>query len=173
MWWRRATVVLSLLAAAAAGGAAILPDAFWPAVTADESSAGGRTIVLGFDGMDPKLTEAWMGDGTLPNFARLRQEGHYQELPTTNPAQSPVAWSSFATGLNPGAHGIFDFLSRNPETYGPDYSIATFRPPEHVLKAFGFQLPLDQGSIANRRVGTPFWISAEREGRPPRCCACR
>jgi predicted AlkP superfamily phosphohydrolase/phosphomutase len=129
------------------------------------AEAGGRTIVLGFDGLDPKLTEAWMGDGTLPNFARLRQEGHYQKLPTTNPAQSPVAWSSFATGLNPGAHGIFDFLSRNPQTYGPDYSIAAVRPPEHVLKAFGFQLPLDQGSIVNRRVGTPFWISAEREGR--------
>ena len=128
--------------------------------------APGRTIVLGFDGMDPKLTESWMAEGALPNFARLRQQGHYQPLPTTNPAQSPVAWSSFATGLNPGAHGIFDFLSRNPQTDGPDYSIASVKPPEHVLRAFGYQLPLDQGSITNRRVGTPFWISAEREGQP-------
>ena len=126
----------------------------------------GRTIVLGFDGMDPKLTEAWMADGTMPNFAKLREQGSYQVLPTTNPAQSPVAWSSFATGLNPGAHGIFDFLSRNPQTYGPDYSIASVKAPEMVLKFFGYQLPLDSGSITNKRVGTPFWTSAEREGQP-------
>ena len=132
-------------------------------VGADE--APGRTIVVGFDGMDPGLTEAWMAEGSLPNFAKLRQQGHYQPLPTTNPAQSPVAWSSFATGLNPGAHGIFDFLSRNPQTYGPDYSIASVTPARQ-LQLFGLQLPLDSGSIANRRVGTPFWVSAEREGQP-------
>lgn len=128
--------------------------------------AAGRTIVLGFDGMDPGLAEAWMAEGRLPSFAKLREQGHYQPLPTTNPAQSPVAWSSFATGLDPGAHGIFDFLSRDPATYGPDYSIATVEPPRHVLKAFGYQLPLDTGSVRNRRVGTPFWTSAEREGHP-------
>ena len=131
-----------------------------------ETGHVGRTIVLGFDGMDPKLTEAWMADGTMPNFAKLREQGSYQVLPTTNPAQSPVAWSSFATGLNPGAHGIFDFLSRNPQTYGPDYSIASVKAPEMVLKFFGYQLPLDSGSITNKRVGTPFWTSAEREGQP-------
>jgi predicted AlkP superfamily phosphohydrolase/phosphomutase len=166
MWWRRATIVLSLLAAAAAGGAAILPDAFWPAVTADESSAGlGRTIVLGFDGMDPELTEQWMADGTLPNFARLAENGHYQPLPTTNPAQSPVAWSTFATGLNPGEHGIFDFLRLNHRSYAPEYSISYVEQPETVLRAFGYQLPLDEGQTRSRRVGTPFWLAAEREGR--------
>ena len=115
--------------------------------------------------MDPKLTEAWMAEGFLPNFAKLRDQGHYQPLPTTNPAQSPVAWSSFATGLNPGAHGIFDFLSRDPQTYGPDYSIASVTPAKQ-FQMFGLQIPLDSGSITNRRVGTPFWVSAERDGHP-------
>ena len=150
--------------AALAGLVAVLVVPSGPSVVgADE--APGRTIVVGFDGMDPGLTEAWMAEGFLPNFAKLRQQGHYQPLPTTNPAQSPVAWSSFATGLNPGAHGIFDFLSRNPQTYGPDYSIASVTPARQ-LQMFGLQLPLDSGSIANRRVGTPFWVSAEREGQP-------
>ncbi len=124
----------------------------------------GHTIVLGFDGMDPELTEGWMADGTLPNFARLAREGHFQSLATTNPAQSPVAWASFATGLNPGEHGIFDFLRRNTETYAPEYGIAYVEEPEIVIRALGYQIPLDQGATRSRRVGTPFWFSAEREG---------
>ena len=102
----------------------------------------GRTIVIGFDGMDPGLTEAWMNEGFLPNFAKLRQQGHYQPMATTNPAQSPVAWASFATGLNPGAHGIFDFLSRNAQTYGPDYSIASVTPAKQ-LQMFGLQITVN------------------------------
>jgi predicted AlkP superfamily phosphohydrolase/phosphomutase len=133
------------------------------AAAAESAPEGGRTIVLGFDGMDPELTEQWMAEGVLPNFAELARDGHYQVLPTTNPAQSPVAWSSFATGLNPGEHGIFDFLRRDVETYAPEYSISSVEQPD-MLRAFGYQLPLDEGAVRNRRVGTPFWISAEREG---------
>jgi hypothetical protein len=151
------------LAAAALSAAFLVVPTVQQALGANDQP--GRTIVVGFDGMDPGLTEAWMAEGFLPNFAKLKQRGHYQPLPTTNPAQSPVAWSSFATGLNPGAHGIFDFLSRNPQTYGPDYSIASVTPARQ-LQAFGLQIPLDSGSIVNRRVGTPFWVSAEREGQP-------
>jgi predicted AlkP superfamily phosphohydrolase/phosphomutase len=162
----RAPIVLGLLALVAAGGAGIVGGAVWPVATADDGAAGlGRTIVLGFDGMDPELTEQWMADGTLPNFARLAAQGHYQPLPTTNPAQSPVAWSSFATGLNPGEHGIFDFLRLNHRSYAPEYSISYVEQPETVLRAFGYQLPLDAGQTRSRRVGTPFWIAAEREGR--------
>jgi predicted AlkP superfamily phosphohydrolase/phosphomutase len=132
----------------------------------DERAEGGRTILIGFDGMDPELTEAWMADGTLPNFARLAREGHYQKLGTTNPAQSPVAWASFATGLDPGQHGIFDFLHRNPDTYAPEYSISFVEPPDDVIEAFGYRLPLEDAVTRSRRVGTPFWFSAEREGHP-------
>ena len=162
----RAPIALGVLAIAAAGGAIIGHEMLAPAATAQDSPAGvGRTIVLGFDGMDPELTEQWMADGTLPNFARLAEQGHFQSLPTTNPAQSPVAWSSFATGLNPGAHGIFDFLMLNSRTYAPEYSISHVEQPEIVLRAFGYQLPLDEGETRSRRAGTPFWIAAEREGR--------
>jgi len=125
----------------------------------------GRTVVLGFDGMDPKLTERWMAEGLLPHFAKLREDGHYQLLATTNPAQSPVAWATFATGLNPGAHGIFDFVHRDAETYGPLYSITKVEPPEHVVSAFGWRFPFSDGSTRTQRSGTAFWTTAEREGR--------
>jgi predicted AlkP superfamily phosphohydrolase/phosphomutase len=152
--------------AVAAGGGRSLHDASAPAAAADEGAAAqGRTIVLGFDGMDPELTEQWMADGTLPNFAQLAEDGHYQSLPTTNPAQSPVAWSTFATGLNPGGHGIFDFLRLDSRSYTPEYSISYVEQPENVLRAFGYQLPLDEAQTRSRRVGTPFWTAAEREGR--------
>jgi len=127
-------------------------------------SAHARVIVLGFDGMDPNLAERWMADGTLPHFARLAKAGHYQRLATTNPPQSPVAWSSFATGANPGAHGIFDFLRRDVSDYQPEFSIAQTTPPQHVLHLFGWTLPLDAGGLRNLRDGTPFWLAAEHKG---------
>jgi predicted AlkP superfamily phosphohydrolase/phosphomutase len=143
---------------------AIPPGAADP-ISADAPVSRGRTIVLGFDGMDPRLTERWMADGTLPNFARLRDRGHYQPLATTNPAQSPVAWATFATGLDPGSHGIFDFLHRDAGTYGPEYSITTVEPPKSVIGAFGWRLPLDSGATRTKRSGTAFWTTAERHGR--------
>jgi hypothetical protein len=76
-----------------------------------------RVIILGFDGIDPKLAENWMAAGKLPNLASLARTGSYCQLATTNPAESPVAWSSFSTGLNPGKTGIMDFLLRVPGTY--------------------------------------------------------
>jgi predicted AlkP superfamily phosphohydrolase/phosphomutase len=126
--------------------------------------ARSRLIVLGFDGMDPNLAEKWMADGSLPHFAQLARSGHYQRLATTNPPQSPVAWASFATGANPGAHGIFDFLRRDKSDYAPEFSIADSTPPQHVLHMFGWEIPLDSGSLRNLRDGMPFWSTAERDG---------
>ena len=57
--------------------------------------------------MDPQLAAQWMAAGDLPNFSALAEQGHFSPLGTTIPAQSPVAWSSFATGLNPGEHCIY------------------------------------------------------------------
>ena len=154
-----ATLLLALLALTAS----------FPAGASTSNSTNElrkRTIVLGFDGMDPRLTEHWMSDGTLPNFARLRDRGHYQALATTNPAQSPVAWATFATGLNPGAHGIFDFLHRDASTYRPKYSITATEPPASTIRAFGWQLPLESGTTRTQRSGTAFWTTAERHGHP-------
>lgn len=122
-----------------------------------------RVVVLGFDGLDPVLARQWMDAGKLPHFSRLAEEGYFQELATSNPPQSPVAWSSFATGKGPGEHGIFDFLRRNPETYTPDFSISENIPPNRFIRLFGLQVPLGSGEVINRRSGEAFWVKAERD----------
>lgn len=123
-----------------------------------------RLIILGFDGMDPKLASQWMADGSLPNFSKLAANGDFRPLGTSNPPQSPVAWSGFATGHEPGEHGIYDFLRRDPENYQPAFSISRNEPPENVLELFGMSLPLDSGAIINRRLGDPFWSQIEADG---------
>ena len=129
-----------------------------------EPTVGPRLIVLGFDGMDPVFAGKWMDDGSLPNFRKLAAMGGFSSLPTSNPPQSPVAWSDFATGTGPGEHGIYDFLRRDPETYLPDFSISRVIPPEDFLSLFGMELPLDDSEIINRRIGTPFWSAVEQSG---------
>ena len=83
-----------------------------------------KLIFIGFDGLDPRLTERWMAEGKLPHLARLRETGGYGRLRTTYPALSPVAWSTFATGVNPAKHNIFDFLNRSIKSYVPELSMA-------------------------------------------------
>ena len=83
-----------------------------------------KLIILGFDGADARLTEQWMNEGKLPNLAKLRQQGTFSPLRPTIPSQTPVSWSTFSTGLNPGRHGVFDFLKRNPKDYRPAFAAA-------------------------------------------------
>src|SRR6185295_19104204 len=81
-----------------------------------------KVIVLGFDGVDARYTEKWMNEGKLPNMARLRAQGTFRPLRPTIPAQTPVSWSTFSTGIDPGRTGIFDFLRRDPKTYLPVFA---------------------------------------------------
>ncbi len=116
-----------------------------------------KTIFLGLDGLDPKLTEQWMAEGKLPNLARLREQGSYSRLRTTFPALSPVAWSTFATGVNPARHNIFDFLNRNLRTYAPELSSARVLPPLRSLRIGKWTLPISRASVEMRRKSEPFW----------------
>ena len=90
-------------------------------------------IVIGLDGLEPGIVEAMLGRGELPNLAKIQAAGSYSRLKTTYPAQTPVAWSSFVTGTNPGGHGIFDFICRDPETYLPDVALTRFERPKSML----------------------------------------
>src|SRR5690606_13053980 len=76
-----------------------------------------RVVVLGLDGLDHKLTTRLLNEGKLPHLARLRDRGSFRPLGSTLPPISPVAWSSFQTGVNPGKHNIFDFLTPDERTY--------------------------------------------------------
>lgn len=82
-----------------------------------------KTIVIGFDGADARLTEQWMAEGKLPNLSKLKAEGTFSPLQPTIPSQTPVSWSTFATGLDPGRHGIIDFLKRDPTNYRPKLAL--------------------------------------------------
>ena len=94
-----------------------------------------RILVLGIDGMDPRLAEHYMQEGDLPNLAALRQQGSYARLSTSNPPQSPVAWCDIGTGTDSGTHGIFDFIQRNQKNYLPELSI--LKPGRKNCSAFG------------------------------------
>ena len=75
-----------------------------------ENAPYQKVILIGIDGTDPKVIDQLMEAGDLPNFLKLKQIGSYHRLRTSNPAESPVAWTSIATGMNPGTHNIFDFI---------------------------------------------------------------
>lgn len=135
-----------------------------------------RVIVLGFDGMDPRLAERMMDAGELPNLAALRAGGGYSRLGTSIPPQSPVAWATFITGANPGVHGIFDFIHRRPESPGDAYySAAETVPSDEGWEVGDHKLPLafwpfnhQPTQTLLRREGTPFWEHLDAAGVPVR-----
>jgi predicted AlkP superfamily phosphohydrolase/phosphomutase len=116
-----------------------------------------RVIVLGLDGQDPELTEQFMRDGLLPNFSRLMKAGSYRRLRTTLPAESPVAWSSFQTGCNPGKHRVFDFLVPNRHSYLPELCSARIEPPSRHLRLGRYRIPLGKPQIRFERKSQSFW----------------
>lgn len=128
-----------------------------------------RVLVLGFDGLDPNLLDRFMAEGVLPNFARLAREGSYRRLATTIPPQSPVAWSTFITGLDPGGHGIFDFVHRDPAPPGggavePFLSTSRVAEDEFRVPLGRYALPLRAGKVELLRHGKAFWNTLEAHG---------
>lgn len=128
------------------------------------AASGARVIVLGFDGLDYELTRSLVEAGKLPNFARLAKSGRFSPLQTTTPPQSPVAWSSFTTGLDPAAHGIFDFVHRDPATLAPYLSTTQTEPPSWMVRLGPWQFPLKSGRVTPLRDGEPFWARLDAHG---------
>ena len=121
-----------------------------------------RVFVIGFDGMDPTLTSKFIAEGKLPNLQKLASSGTYRTLGTTQPSESPVAWASFATGVNPGKHNIFDFLVRDFETYMPD--LAMVDKTTNPLKLLWGTIPIARPKPLSTRGGTSFWVTAGLDG---------
>ena len=119
-----------------------------------------KLVVLGFDGMDPDLVQRLAGEGKLPNFTRLIAQGGLYPLGTTHSAESPTAWASFATGVNPGKHNVYDFLVRDTTTYLPDLGIVRREPAKFL---FGY-VPIARPKVHSLRGGTSFWVTAGRAG---------
>ncbi len=126
-----------------------------------KAASGKRVVVLGFDGMDFDLANKYMDEGKLPNLARLRDEYHLYPLRSTTPPESPVAWSAFITGTNPGKTGMFDFLRRNPETYFPELNMTDITKPAQFLYE---TVPIGAPVLRNARQGYAFWDYAGEAG---------
>ena len=116
-----------------------------------------RFVVLGLDGMEPTLAEKFMAEGKMPNLSRLAEKGTFKRLGTTLPPLSPVAWSTFLTGCNPGKHNIFDFLTRDKRSYMPLLSSVQIGSPSRVLKIGRHRIPLGKPRVRLLRRGKPFW----------------
>ncbi len=136
------------------------------AMSACIARADTSVVVIGIDGMDPGLLAKFIADGRMPNFARLAAEGSFDSLETSIPPQSPVAWSNFITGMDPGGHGIFDFLHRDPATYAPVFSAAEVVEPGRTLSIGDWVLPLSRGGTVLLREGEAFWQILDRHDVP-------
>jgi predicted AlkP superfamily phosphohydrolase/phosphomutase len=121
-----------------------------------------KAIVIGLDGLEPKVVEAMQALGELPNLRKLQEQGGYSRIRTTYPAQTPVAWSTFTTGTNPGGHGIYDFLNRDLKTCLPVLSLTRYEQKN------AFVLP----KVVNMRRGTPFWNLLSSAGIPSTIIRC-
>lgn len=127
-----------------------------------------RVLVIGFDGMDYNLLRHYLQDKSfrdhLPNFSALRDSGSFLPLLSSEPPISPVAWSTFATGVNPGKHNIFDFLATDRATYMPKLACSEILPGGKCLRFGKLQIPLPGGGIEAKRKSLSFWKTAAGHG---------
>jgi len=133
-----------------------------------------RVIVIGIDGMDPRLSEKMMDAGKLPNFDKLRKKGGYSVLGTSIPPQSPVAWANFINGAGPGSHGIFDFIHRHPEEQCiPFFAMAETLSGQGYWEIGDYKMQLDfwpfnhkPAATILKRQGIPFWHYLDKKDIP-------
>jgi predicted AlkP superfamily phosphohydrolase/phosphomutase len=148
--------------------AAVVAVVAVPLATCRKGLPGGKPLrrarqhvfVMGFDGMDPTLARKYMDEGKLPNLKALAEEGTFARLKSTQPSESPTAWSSFATGVNPGKHSIYDFLIRDLQTYFPDLNMVKRTAPRFLWSYF----PIEREKATSMRGGTSFWRTASQDG---------
>ena len=138
-------------------------------VTLGAAGCGGdrgskKVIVLGIDGLDHGMLEGFIAEGRLPNFARLAREGDFSPLQTTMPPLSPVAWATFITGMDPGGHGVFDFVQRDPDTMELVEPFYVIGPDGLSLNLGSWVLPLTGGDLALYRGGQAWWELLDAAG---------
>jgi len=124
-----------------------------------------RVLLIGFDGMDYNLYNQFKKQGhKFPNFEKLAAEGSFSPLWSTEPPISPVAWSTFTTGVNPGKHNIFDFLTTDRATYMPKMAGSDIIPPRRSLKIGNWEIPLGSPKIELKRKSQSFWKIVSSKG---------
>jgi len=117
-----------------------------------------RVLLVGFDGMDFNLFRRFQKEGhRFPHFEQLAKEGTFSPLWSTEPPISPVAWSTFTTGVNPGKLNVFDFLTTDRATYMPKLAGSAIIPPRRSLRIGPWEIPLGSPKIELKRKSQSFW----------------
>ena len=127
-----------------------------------------KTVILGFDSFDPSIFERMAGQGQLPHLTKLMEAGGYARLEVSSPPQTEVSWTCIATGTDPGNHGIFDFVLRDPNSYVPYVSIL---PMKKTALGEGFVPPYTTKTFFEEAAGmgypaTALWWPAMFPARP-------
>ncbi|MDA1259577.1 MAG: alkaline phosphatase family protein [Planctomycetota bacterium] len=116
-----------------------------------------RVVVFGVDGLDPEELMSRVELGMLPHFAKLIENGTFHSLQTSWPPQSPVAWSNFICGTNPGKHGLYDFIHVDRHNYGVASSMSVTDPVGIEIPLFGWKVPVTGGETRLTRAFPAFW----------------
>jgi len=124
-----------------------------------------RVVILGLDGLDHRLAEKFIAEGKLPNLAALRDRGDFKPLWSTLPPISPVAWATFQTGVNPGKHNIFDFLTPDQRTYRAKLSSVEIRTARRSIGWGPIRFSVgSKPDVRLLRKSKPFWSILSRYG---------
>lgn len=121
-----------------------------------------RTLIIGLDAFDPAFFERLHSQGKTPHLSKLLEAGGYSRFRVSDPPQSEVSWTSIATGMNPGGHGMFDFVHRNPANYSLQVSLL---PTQKNLLGLQFVPPYNARTIFDEAVedgypATSMWWPA-------------
>ncbi|NOH03354.1 MAG: hypothetical protein HND47_16030 [Chloroflexi bacterium] len=108
-----------------------------------------RTLIIGLDAFDPVFFEKLHIQGKTPHLGKLLEAGGYSRFRVSDPPQSEVSWTSIATGMNPGGHGMFDFVHRNPANYNLQVSLL---PTQKNLLGLQFVPPHNARTIFDEAV---------------------
>ena len=103
-------------------------------------NTASRVMIIGLDGAPPQLVRQWAAAGDLPTLQQVFAAGYVGELESSTPWETPSAWASFMTGMNPGKHGVYDFWSLG----------------------YDRQVTISTGSAVR---ATPFWLDLGSRGK--------
>jgi predicted AlkP superfamily phosphohydrolase/phosphomutase len=90
-------------------------------VTENNNRKPPKLVVLGWDAATWDLLTPWIKEGHLPNLVDLMENGAHGSLHSTPLPVSPAAWTTIITGKNPAKHNIYDWFSRNGNSYDVTY----------------------------------------------------
>jgi predicted AlkP superfamily phosphohydrolase/phosphomutase len=108
-----------------------------------------KLLIIGIDGLSPQLLQLLINKKIFKFIGQLKASGIYRPLASTIPPTTAPAWASFATGVNPGQHGIFNFIQ-------PKKSLTNLEPVSTAdIKTKTFYQLLDKKGLKTILINLP------------------